>query len=153
MLRDERGLTKLELLLALTILISALAFVTPIRNYVGDVYTRYIWSNTFWSGILITVVSVVAFAGTTFLLLYTNLGARLGFLVAGAGLTGWGIINGFLFVITVPRGPRPAEFEGLNAFQLRVMSLAMMIGSAILFAMFLTALNRLEAADAEEPSG
>lgn len=149
-LRSERGLGKLEVMGGLLILVSALAFVTPIRNGVGDIYTRYIWSNTFWSGVLITVVSVVAFAGTTYLLLYTNLGARLGFLVAGAGLTGWGVINGFLFVITVPRGPRPAEFEGLNAFQLRVMSLAMMIGSAILFAMFLTALNRLEAADSEE---
>ena len=150
---DDRGIGKLELLLALALVVSALAFVTPIRDYVGDTYTRYIWSDTFWSGVLITVVSFAAFAGTTFLLLYTNLGGRLGFLVAGAGLTGWGVINGFLFVITVPRGPRPAEFEGLNAFQLRIMSLAMMIGSAILFAMFLTALNRLEAADAEETAG
>jgi len=152
-MRSDKGIGKLELLGGLLILISVLAFITPLRNFVGDVYTRYIWSNTFWSGVLITVVSVLAFAGTTYLLLYTNLGARLGFLVAGAGLTGWGVINGFLFVITVPRGPRPAEFEGLNAFQLRIMSLAMMIGSAILFAMFLTALNRLEAADAEESAG
>jgi hypothetical protein len=134
----------------LAIAISALAFVSPVRGWVGDTYTRYIWSNTFWSGILITVVSLVAFAGTTYLLLYTNVGARLGFLIAGAGLTGWGVINGILFLLTVPRGPRPAEFEGLNAFQLRIMSAAMTIGSAILFAMFLTALNRLEAADAED---
>ena len=150
MLRDDRGIGRLEVLGIIAIVVSALAFVTPVRNFVGDTYTRYIWSNTFWSGVFITVVSVIAFAGTTYLLLYTNLGARLGFLVAGAALTGWGVINGFLFVITVPRGPRPAEFEGLNAFQIRIMSLAMMIGSAILFAMFLTALNRLEAADAEE---
>ena len=131
-------------------IISVLAFVPPVRGWVGDVYTRYIWSNTFWSGILITVVSLIAFAGPTYLLLYTNLGARLGFLISGAAFTGWGVINGILFVLTVPRGPRPAEFEGLNAFQLRIMSLAMTIGSAILFAMFLTALNRLEAADAED---
>jgi hypothetical protein len=150
MRHDERGIGKLEVLLALAILVSALAFVDPVRNWVGDTYTRYIWSNTFWSGVVVTLLSLVAFAGTTYLLLYTNLGARLGFLVAGAGLTGWGVINGLLFVITVPRGPRPAEIEGLNAFQLRIMSLAMMIGSAILFAMFLTALNRLEAADADD---
>lgn len=147
MQRESRWL---ELAGVLLLVITVLAFITPVRNWVGDTYTRYIWSNTFWSGILITVVSVAAFAGTTYLLLYTNLGGKLGFLVAGAGLTGWGVINGILFVLTVPRGPRPVEFEGLNAFQLRIMSLAMTIGSLILFAMFLTALNRLEAADAEE---
>jgi hypothetical protein len=146
----ERGAGRLELLGVALIVLTAIAFVTPVRNWVGDTYTRYIWSNTFWSGVVITLVATIAFAGSTYLLLYTNLGGRLGFLVAGAGLTGWGVINGFLFVLTVPRGPRPAEFEGLNAFQLRIMSLAMMIGSAILFAMFLTALNRLEAADREE---
>lgn len=149
---SDRGMTRLELLGVALVVLSALAFVGPLREWVGDTYNRYIWSNTFWSGVLITVVSLVAFAGSTYLLLYTNLGARLGFLVAGAALTGWGAINGLLFVLTVPRGPRPAEFEGLNAFQLRIMSLAMMIGSAILFAMFLTALNRLEEADAEGES-
>ncbi|MDH3729599.1 MAG: sugar transferase [Acidimicrobiia bacterium] len=149
MLRSDRGLGRLELLGAAVVIFSALAFIDPLRTWVGDTYNQYIWSNTFWSGVLITVVSLVTFAGSTYLLLYTNLGARLGFLIAGAGLTGWGAINGLLFVLTVPRGPRPAEFEGLNAFQLRIMSLAMMIGSAILFAMFLTALNRLEQADAE----
>lgn len=147
---DDRGIGKLELLGIAAITISVLAFIPPVRGWVGDVYTRYVWSNTFWSGILITVVSLIAFAGTTYLLLYTNLGARLGFLISGAALTGWGVINGILFVLTVPRGPRPAEFEGLNAFQLRIMSLAMTIGSAILFAMFLTALNRLESGEAEE---
>lgn len=150
MLRSDRGIGRLEVLGTALVIVSALAFVGPLRNWVGDTYSRYIWSNTFWSGIVITVVAVAAFAGSTYLLLYTNLGARLGFLIAGAGLTGWGFINGLLFVLTVPRGPRPVEFEGLNAFQLRIMALAMMVGSAILFAMFLTALNRLESADAEE---
>lgn len=152
MLSSDHGMTRLELLGVALVVLSALAFVGPLREWVGDTYNRYIWSNTFWSGVLITVVSLVAFAGSTYLLLYTNLGARLGFLIAGAALTGWGAINGLLFVLTVPRGPRPAEFEGLNAFQLRIMSLAMMIGSAILFAMFLTALNRLEQADADGQS-
>ena len=149
-MKNNRSFGLLELLGIAAIAISILAFIPPGRGWVGDVYTRYVWSNTFWSGILITVVSLIAFAGTTYLLLYTNLGARLGFLISGAAFTGWGVINGILFVLTVPRGPRPAEFEGLNAFQLRIMSLAMTIGSAILFAMFLTALNKLEAADAEE---
>lgn len=147
---QERGIGRLELLGVALIVVTAIAFVAPVRHWVGDTYTRYIWSNTFWSGVVIALVATLAFAGSTYLLLYTNLGARLGFLVAGTALTGWGVINGFLFVLTVPRGPRPVEFEGLNAFQLRIMSLSMMIGAAILFAMFLTALNRLEAADKEE---
>ena len=149
-MNGDRGIGKLELLGIAAVAISILAFVGPVRGWVGDVYTRYVWSNTFWSGILITVVSMLAFAGTSYLLLYTNLGARLGFLISGAAFTGWGVINGILFVLTVPRGPRPAEFEGLNAFQLRIMSLAMTIGAAILFAMFLTALNRLESEEAED---
>ncbi len=149
-LRDESGLTKLEWLGVALIVVSILAFVPAIRGWVGELYDRYIWSNTFWSGVFIVLVAVAAFVGTSYLLLYTNMGKRLAFLVTGAALFGWGAINGFLFVLTVPRGPRPAEFEGLNAFQLRVMSLAMMLGSLVLFAMFLTALNRLESADEEE---
>lgn len=149
MIRDERGLTKLEWLGVLAVVISIAVFIPAFRGAVGDLYERYIWGNTFWRGVWITVVSVAAFMGSAYLLLWTNVGARLGFLISGAALTGWGIIQGFLFVITVPRGPRPAAFEGLNAFELRVMSLALMLGSAVLFGMFLTALNRLEAADRE----
>ncbi len=40
-------------------------------------------------GVLITVFSVVFFCGSGYLLLATNMGARLGFLVAMAGLLGW----------------------------------------------------------------
>lgn len=149
MLRDERGLTKLEWLGLVAVVIAIAVFIPAFRGAVGDLYERYIWGNTFWRGVWITVVAVGAFMGSAYLLLWTNVGARLGFLIAGAALTGWGIIQGFLFVITVPRGPRPAEFEGLNAFELRIMSLALMLGSAVLFGMFLTALNRLEAADRE----
>lgn len=148
--RDESGVTKLEWLLYLGIFVGLVAFIPQVRGPVGEIYDRYIWSNTFWAGVFITVVSFVAFAGTAWLLLYTNLGSRLAFLVAGAALTGWSAINGLLFVLTVPRGPRPAEFEGLNAFQLRIMSLAMMLGSLVLFAMFIVALHRLETADSAD---
>ena len=40
-------------------------------------------------GVLITVFSVVFFCGSGYLLLATNMGSRLGFLVALAGLMGW----------------------------------------------------------------
>lgn len=147
---EQSGLSALEWIGIISVIVGLVAFVAPVRGWVGDVYDRYVWSNTFWSGVFITVVSLAAFAGTAYLLLYTNLGSRLAFLVAGAAFTGWGAINGLLFVITVPRGPRPVEFEGLNAFQLRIMSLAMMLGSLVLFAMFVVALHRLESADAED---
>ena len=40
-------------------------------------------------GVLVTVVSVVILCGSVYLLLSTNVGARLGFMVAMAGLFGW----------------------------------------------------------------
>lgn len=40
-------------------------------------------------GVLITVFSVVFFCGSGYLLMATNMGSRLGFLVALAGLMGW----------------------------------------------------------------
>ncbi len=45
-------------------------------------------------GILITIISVVTFCGSVYFLLSTNLGARLGFLVALAALAGWMFLMG-----------------------------------------------------------
>ncbi len=45
-------------------------------------------------GILITIISVVTFCGSVYFILSTNLGARLGFLVAFAGLAGWMFLMG-----------------------------------------------------------
>lgn len=45
-------------------------------------------------GILITIIAVMVFCGSVYLLLSTNLGARLGFLVAFAALAGWMFILG-----------------------------------------------------------
>ena len=147
MLRDERGITKLEWIGIVSVVFSVVVFIPAVRGTMGEIYDRFIWGNTFWRGVWITIVAVGAFMGTVWLVLYTNLGGRLAFLISGTALTGYGIIQGFLFTLTVPRGPRPAAFEGLNAFQLRIMSLALMLGSAVLFAMFIVALNRLEEAD------
>ena len=126
------------------------AFIPAVRGAVGDLYGEYIWDETAPRGILITIVSFVVFPGSVYLLLYTNVGKRLGFLLAGAALTGWSAINSLLFVLYAPRGPRPPNVDGLNAFQIRIMPGAMMLGSALLFAMFLAALSRFEAADADE---
>ena len=40
-------------------------------------------------GWIIVIISVVVLMGSTYLLLGTNVGARLGFLIAFAGLAGW----------------------------------------------------------------
>ena len=54
------------------------------------------------------------------------------------------IINSILFVLYAPRGPKPAEIEGLNAFEIRILPLTFLAGSTILFVMFVLALNRYE---------
>ncbi len=45
-------------------------------------------------GILITIISFMVFCGSTYFILSTNLGARLGFLVAFAALAGWIFLMG-----------------------------------------------------------
>ncbi len=149
LLTDQRGLSSLEWLGIVGTIISMLVFVPPVRGAIADVYIPNIWDDTFASGILIGIGSFVIFGGAVYLVIYTNLGAKLGFLVAGSALFGFGAISGLLFVLYAPRGPRPEIIEGLNAFQIRIMPGAMMLGSALLFAMFLAALSRFEAADDE----
>jgi hypothetical protein len=100
-------------------------------------------------GLFVTIGSILVFYGSVYLLVYTNLGKKLGFLISGAALFGWTTLNSLLFVIYAPRGPRPAIIDGLNFFEVRVIALAFTLGSAILFALFLTALNRFENADSD----
>ena len=45
-------------------------------------------------GILITIIALTTFCGSCYFLLSTNLGARLGFLVALAALAGWMFLMG-----------------------------------------------------------
>ncbi|MGH9271310.1 MAG: hypothetical protein ACRDZ2_08545, partial [Ilumatobacteraceae bacterium] len=50
-------------------------------------------------GILIVIIAVVTLCGSVYLVLATNLGARLGFLVALAGLAGWMVLLGIVWMI------------------------------------------------------
>jgi hypothetical protein len=50
-------------------------------------------------GILVLAVAVVVLPGSLYLLLATNLGARLGFLVTVAGLFGWMSLMGFVWTM------------------------------------------------------
>jgi hypothetical protein len=58
-----------------------------------------LWNPTI-IGILTVVCAVGLFCGSTYLLLGTNLGARLGFLVAAAGLTGFLVLLTTLWLTT-----------------------------------------------------
>jgi hypothetical protein len=106
-----------------------------------------ILGNLVVAGVVLLLGALLIFPGSAYLLLYTNTGKKLAFLVAGAGLFGWLAINSLLFVLYAPRGPRPPEIAGLNAFEIRIIPGAFMLASLILFIMFAVALNRLEEAD------
>ncbi|MCH7583969.1 MAG: sugar transferase [Acidobacteria bacterium] len=96
-------------------------------------------------GIIVGVVSLALFAGSIFLISYTNLGRKLAFLISGAAFFGFLAIVGLLYTLYAPRGLRPTLVEGLNAFQLRILPGALMLGSLILFVMFVAAMSRYEA--------
>ncbi|MBT8200268.1 MAG: sugar transferase [Acidimicrobiia bacterium] len=100
-------------------------------------------------GLFVAIGSVLVFYGSVYLLLYTNLGKKLGFRVAGVGLFGWTALNSLLFIMYAPRGPRPREIEGLNAFEIRIIPTAFFLVSMLLFAMFAVSLHRLETSEGD----
>ncbi len=101
-------------------------------------------ANLFVTGIIMLLGSMAVFYGTVYLLNYTNLGKKLGFLVTMTGVSGWMTIGSLLFVVYAPRGPRPAEIEGLNSFELRIIPLTYLLVSAVVFIGFLVALHQYE---------
>jgi hypothetical protein len=64
-----------------------------------ETFERSLWYPTIL-GILVVVAGIVLFCGSIYLLLGTNLGARLGFLVAATGLAGFMVILSLLWVTT-----------------------------------------------------
>jgi hypothetical protein len=61
-------------------------------------------------GILIVIIATATLCGSVYLVLGTNLGARLGFLVAFAGLAGWMALMGMIWWIygIGLKGPEPS---------------------------------------------
>ena len=154
-LSDESGLSKLEALGLFLFVVSLLSLFGPIRefavNSIGIVFDQRDADTgelTDFSvaarGFGIVFGAVVVFIGFAWVVLWTDLGKRLSILVAGAGVFGWLVINGFLFVVYAPRGIRPENLEGLNAMEVRIPAIAMTAVAFILFLMFLTALSRDE---------
>lgn len=81
---------------------------------------RTVWNPTLL-GILTVVAGIVLFCGSIYLLLATNLGARLGFLVAFTGLMGWMVILTTLWITTASplntlRG-RPPSWKAKEAVE------------------------------------
>ena len=101
-------------------------------------------ANLTVTGILMFIGSIIVFSGSVYLINSTNVGKRLGFLITGAATFGWGVINSIFFILYAPRGPAPASIDGLNAFEIRIIPITFLIGSSILFIMFLLAMNRFE---------
>ncbi len=101
-------------------------------------------ANLFVTGVILTLAAVLLFYGAIYLFNYTNLGRRLGFLVTGAAVFGWLAITSMLFVIYAPRGPKPDNIEGLNAFEIRIIPITWLLVSFVLFLVFLVALHQYE---------
>ncbi len=153
-IKNERGLSTLEWLGLLGIIAVLLAMIPFVREFVtdlvGQIYNRTDEAgeltdfSVMMRGITIVAGAVIVFIGAIWLIIATNLGTRLSFLITGAAAFGWLTIGGVLFIVYAPRGVRPEDIEGLTALQMRVPPIAMAAGSFILFLIFVLALDRYE---------
>ena len=110
-------------------------------------------ANLTVTGIIMFIGSIIVFTGSVYLINATNVGKRRGFLITGAATFGWGVINSIFFILYAPRGPAPSSIDGLNAFEIRIIPITFLIGSLILFVMFLLAMNRFEEEQLEKENG
>jgi hypothetical protein len=152
---DETGLSKLELLGLIAFVVSLLAMIPFVRdlavNIVGVVFDQRDADtgeltdfSVAMRGFFIVGGAAFVFIGSGWFLLWTNLGKRLAFLLTGAAVFGWLVVNGIFFIVYAPRGIRPANLEGLNAFQFRLPAIALTLAALVLFSMFAVALTRYE---------
>lgn len=159
--RDERGLSALHWIGIVLAVLVLLSLIPQFRAAIDVLYENLVGKNNVGPdgepqpgvlvrGIIVAVSSMAVFVGSILLINYTNLGRRLAFLVTGATFFGFMAVIGLLYSLYAPRGLRPESLEGLNAFQIRILPGALMLGSLILFAVFLTAMNRYEADQAED---
>ncbi|HEY6635511.1 MAG TPA: sugar transferase [Acidimicrobiia bacterium] len=109
-----------------------------------ELFRSLLSANLFVTGILLFAAAILLFYGAIYLFNATNLGKRLAFLVTGAAVFGWLAITSMLFVIYAPRGPKPENIEGLNAFEIRVIPITYLLVSLVLFLVFLVALHQYE---------
>jgi len=152
--RSERGLGTLEIVGLIAMIALLLAMIPVVREAVQDIVGAIFnrrddagevtdFSQTM-RGIFLVVGAIFVFIGAGWLILSTNIGRHLAFLVTATAVFGWLTLSGILFVVYAPRGIRPSNLEGLDAFQIRVPAIALALGSFILFVMFVMALDRYE---------
>jgi hypothetical protein len=115
-----------------------------VQVFFREFFRSLLSANLFVTGIILTLASVALFYGSIYLFNLTNLGKRLAFLVTGAAVFGWMTITSMLFVVYAPRGPKPDDIEGLNAFEIRIIPITYLLVSLVLFLAFLVALNQYE---------
>lgn len=154
LVRDQQGISTLEWMGVIAAILAIAVFVPAVRSVFAAVFDATLGQKDdngdltstaiALRGIAITIVSIVAFIGSGYFILYTDLGKRLAFLVTGAATFGWMVVGSMLFVVYAPRGLRPANLQGLNAFQIRIPAIALTLASLILFLMFVAALDRYE---------
>jgi len=152
--RSERGLGTLEILGLIAMIALLLAMIPFVREAVQDIFGAIFNRrddagevtdfSQMMRGIFLVVGAIFVFIGAGWLILSTNIGRHLAFLVTATAVFGWLTLSGILFVVYAPRGIRPSNLEGLNAFQIRVPAIALALGAFILFVMFVMALDRYE---------
>lgn len=153
---DESGASTLEIVGIIAFVVSLLALIPFVReavvNFVGVIFDQrdantgeLTQFSVAMRGYGIFAGAVLVFIGSGWFLLWTDVGKRLAFLLIGSATSGWLVINGILFIVSAPRGIRPANLEGLNAFQFRLPAIALTIAALLLFLMFVMALARYEA--------
>lgn len=153
---DDRGLSTLEWLGVAGAVLIVLVLIPQVRSVIDALYETLVGKNNVGPdgeplpgvlvrGIIVGVSSLAVFGGSIWLINYTNLGRKLAFLVTGATFFGFLAIVGLLYTVYAPRGLRPTLVEGLNSFQLRILPGGLMLGSLILFVMFVAAMSRYEA--------
>ncbi|MCZ7529443.1 MAG: hypothetical protein M5U31_03340 [Acidimicrobiia bacterium] len=85
-----------------------------------EIGERTLWNPTL-KGVLVVACAIGLFCGSVYLLLGTNLGARLGFLVAAAGLSGFMVLLSLLWLTnTDPLGTlkgRIPEWHGVEVVE------------------------------------
>jgi len=152
---DQRGISTFEWLGIVLAVLVLLSLIPQFRSALDAVYENLVGKDNIGPdgepapgvlvrGIIVGITSFLVFVGSIFIITFTNLGKRLAFLVTGSAFFGFMAIVGLMYSLYAPRGLRPASIEGLNAFQLRILPGTLMLGSLVLFAMFVNALSRYD---------
>lgn len=87
-----------------------MTFTTLLIRLASEGVTDKTWWNPYVKGGLVTVMAIGLFVGAGYLLLYTNVGTRLGFLLTAAAFSGFmAVLSVFWITGQFPNGPLGQE--------------------------------------------